>query len=625
VIPRLGLFWAGTLALSLLLLGAVWCVPYLPTNDGPESVFSAHVENHYSDPGTIYRDQLVPTYQFAGKGFSLVFAPLENLLGWRNALRATLSVLVLASAWGNLALVLAVDPRRRAAALLGFPLALSYPFYMGFYSFALGSALGLLTLAFVARRSPKTRWASLALLLLVQSVVHVFSAVLTAVAVFAVVVATAARGARGSVVWKAMLAESPVLLVLLGAAATTSKGQADFVGGFWRLPWRETLAAFPHWIAPGPSGRAWFVTALVVLAMALALARARSSTATSLERCLTLVSCAFFALALALPRDFPDWQIFSPRFIPLAVSLLLGLVPLELAARLGRRALDVAAALSFVVSVALLVSSALFHRRLARECEDVVAAIDAPVQRSRLVLPVNLEPRCGFSGDPSASEVPFDSPLLHIGALFAAVQGGSTPYLFAGSASAHAFKVREGGMVVPPIPDLHRLWPLFASEAFKTDDTLRRRSLDEIAQDGIFYEAVAVTGLRPGDLSVWEERGFVADWTRGSVLLAHFEPCSLDLTFPRDVTTLPEELEVGLGAHRVFRGAPGPARAFGESVDLAVERAPCGRIWVRPVWADTARSCTNAAASGKIYATVTRGDGHVECQALRAALPAGGL
>jgi hypothetical protein len=287
--------------------------------------------------------------------------------------------------------------------------------------------------------------------------------------------------------------------------------------------------------------------------------------------------------------------------------------------------MDVTVALSFAVSVALLVSSALFHLRLARECADVVVALDAPVQRSWLVLPVNLEPRCGRSGDPSASEVPFDTPLLHIGALFAAVQGGSTPYLFAGSASAHAFKVREGGMVVPPVPDLHRLWPLFASEAFKTDDTLRRRSLDEIAQDGVFYEAIAVTGLRPSDLSVWEERGFVSDWMRGSVLLAHFEPCSLDLTFPRDVSALPQELEVGLGAHRVFRGAPGPARVFGETIDLAFERAPCGRIWVRPLWADTARSCTNSAANGKIYATVTRGDGHVGCEALRAALPASGL
>jgi hypothetical protein len=90
--------------------------------------------------------------------------------------------------------------------------------------------------------------------------------------------------------------------------------------------------------------------------------------------------------------------------------------------------------------------------------------------------------------------------------------------------------------------------------------------------------------LRPSDLSVWEERGFVSDWMRGSVLLAHFEPCSLDLTFPRDVSALPQELEVGLGAHRVFRGAPGPARVLARpstsrsNARLAVGSgyAPCG-------------------------------------------------
>jgi hypothetical protein len=38
------------------------------------------------------------------------------------------------------------------------------------------------------------------------------------------------------------------------------------------------------------------------------------------------------------------------------------------------------------------------------------------------------------------------------------------------------------------------------------------------------FESVVLTAARPDDIALWLGRGYVADWTRGSVLLAHFEP-----------------------------------------------------------------------------------------------------
>ena len=47
---------AALVALSALLVGTMWVVPYLPTNDGPEWIFATHAENHYADLAAPYAD-----------------------------------------------------------------------------------------------------------------------------------------------------------------------------------------------------------------------------------------------------------------------------------------------------------------------------------------------------------------------------------------------------------------------------------------------------------------------------------------------------------------------------------------------------------------------------------------
>lgn len=71
----------GFLFLSALLVGSLWIVPYLPTNDGPEWVFASHIENHYSDPDARYPLVYAPALQFAGRGFTVLYDPFESWLG----------------------------------------------------------------------------------------------------------------------------------------------------------------------------------------------------------------------------------------------------------------------------------------------------------------------------------------------------------------------------------------------------------------------------------------------------------------------------------------------------------------------------------------------------------------
>src|SRR5208337_1613477 len=113
--------------------------------------------------------------------------------GWQRGLQAALGVVTLVVAWSFVALVRALDPRRTALGFLGFPLALSWTFYMGFWAFALGTGGGLLVLAFAVRtrrREGLPVWACIAvsLFLLFAAIAHIFAAVLTGVALLLLLV-----------------------------------------------------------------------------------------------------------------------------------------------------------------------------------------------------------------------------------------------------------------------------------------------------------------------------------------------------------------------------------------------------------------------------------------------------
>jgi hypothetical protein len=198
------------------LVYALWVVPYLPTSDGPQHVLAAHIENHYSDPGSAYPEFYRILPQFAEKGFALVFAPLESILPWRVALRVTLSLMALAFAWGFALVVLSLDRTRRATAMLGFVFALPWALYMGFFQFVVGTTLGMYTLAFVLRRPTTTtaRHVVLAVLLLAQGVCHVFTALLTGAIVTVLALVAAPKRGRLPELGRMMLVGAPAAALL---------------------------------------------------------------------------------------------------------------------------------------------------------------------------------------------------------------------------------------------------------------------------------------------------------------------------------------------------------------------------------------------------------------------------
>jgi hypothetical protein len=603
-------FWIGAAILSILSVIDAWIVRYLPTNDGPQAILASHIENHYADPGTIYARILVPSPQFAYKGFDALYAPLENMLGWRDALRVAITIIVLAVAWSFAAVVLALEPKRRAMAYLGFPLAWMWPLYMGFFSFVVGTAIGFAALALVLRKDA-FGWREagvVGVVLLVAGVSHVFMAVLAWCVIAAVVAVRAPRAERIAQIVRVTVAGAPAI-ALLGITALVHDAWKNPA---YSEPLSDRLRILPRVLEPGSLARACVAAAIVLAALAFAARRVREAGAK--DRALLACGAAMLLLGVLAPRDITNWQYFSPRFLPLGAMLVLAATPIERIAR-GR----VVAGGAFAIACASLVVTASLHRHLAANCGDALAGLDAPIVRKGMNLPLVFDPFCGGSADAVDQELPYVAPLFHVGALYAVAEGGATPYLFVGSTSAHAFKPRPGGLEAP-VPDTKVFRPIFASAEFHDDAAFRRRIVTELLAAGAHTESVIVTGATDGDRAMLDAFGFATDWTRGDFVDAHFDGCTFDVAMPAASEGIPVRVEAG------FAGAP--LRTTAVEAVLAgdrvhVTRGPCGTAWVRvraiPKRTDGARvetTCTNA-TDGVIDATIARTGSVVPCLALR--------
>jgi MFS family permease len=510
--------------LSCLLVLSLWVVPYLPTNDGPESVFAVHMENHYSDPGTVYREYFAPALQFAGRGFTLLFGPIEDIWGWRVGLRIALSVIVLVEAWGAALLIHVHRNERAPLSFLAFPFALAWQLYMGFFAFALTSGLALFLVSFVrwAPRIGRGTEVAVALLLLLLGVSHVFAGLLAAVLIVAVLVARDSpdRG-RLLALGSAALVCIP-LLCLLGSALWVARQAASGVAFSHGLVLRslsESLATLPPTLLPGPRWRALVVALVAVVSLLLSAMNAAKRRSEPVDVAFIGLAALFLALSVFSPLHLPGWQCFAQRFAFLGLTLVLVSAPFE---RLSGRVRVVASTALFLVSTSFLLVSVSFHLRLASSVEDVVAALDAPVHRSRLILPVTLEPAGPPPFHPGDHEIPYWAPLSHIGALFATAHGGMSAYTFASNSATWSFVYRDDASALPPIPSIERYMTPMATDEFISDESLRRSLEEDLATFATRFDGIALTAARPSDVHLWLERGFVPDWQGGRTLLAHF-------------------------------------------------------------------------------------------------------
>ena len=600
---------------SLGLVGALGVVRYLPTHDGPQHIYLANLDNHFSDPGATYSDYYLPTTALASKGFAMVFGPLAELLPWRSALQVTLGVIVLTWAWGVLAFVNAVAPGRRLLGLVGFALAFQYALYMGFFSFLLSSGIGLFTLAiaFGSAEWPWKRRLSIAALLLVQALCHVFAAEVMGLSLLVLVLCRHARRDWPRELGLLALMGVPTGIIAVHAAGwigTSAEALPYTQAARLWPPFAERVELLATAFAAGPWWRAWPPVLLALAGIGFGIQRVLRRTARPEERALLALSVLLGAAALAFPLHSRQWEFMSVRFIPMAVVFGLSLVPVET----FERRVSLAIHGAVLVLAASAIGWAGWHnQRLEQACGPALAGLDAPLSRKGPRLPIVLDPSCNDLAAKKAFVLPGAEPLLNLGDLYAVQQGGVVPYAFVDIPQLHGFVLTKAGFKrFPDIPNRKKLWGPLAQNDPPAEASYRSLLLASLAQSGRGYEDVLFYGSAK-DRDQIVERGYVTDFDRDGMWIGHYRGCPLKLEVsPAAPRTAPLVVEYGWQPWVESTESKAVPRVAVPEDEAAVvvewAAAPCGPIWVRAGvdvdgsgrWSPAGGKCEGADAEGRL-------------------------
>lgn len=576
------------LAASVGLLGALTVVRYLPTHDGPQHVYLAHLENHFSDPEAPYGNFYIPTTAFGAKGFSLLYAPLAEMLPWRSALQVTLAVILLAWGWGTIALMDAVARGRRLVGLVGFGLAFQWSLYMGFFSFVLSTGLGLFTLAIALRSAdwPWKRRLSIAGLLFLQATCHVFAAEVVALTLVTLVACRypPRRWPREL----ALLACMGVPTALIAAHAAGWLGSTAHAlpaaqpRAFWP-PLAERINLLATAFTAGPWWRGWPPVGLALVGLGFGVRRTVQKKASPEERALLVTSVILGSAALAFPLHTREWEYMSVRFIPMAVVYGLALLPVE---ALTRRIATLVQGAIVAMVVSAIGWAGWHNQRLERACGPALAGLEADLKRTGPRLPIVLDPGCNAFAVDKAFVMPGSEPLLNLGALYAVQQGGVVPYTFVTIPQLHGFVLSRAGYErFHEIPDRKQIWADLIYADPVADAALREGLLTTLAHAGAGYEDVVFYGPT-ADTRLFSRRGYVTDFERDRMWIGHYRGCPLRLDVQTDGGQAAPQILVEYGWAPLTEAAELtvlPANAPREGAALSVDwpSAPCGPVWIR--------------------------------------------
>ncbi len=578
--------WALAALASVGVVIAAFAAPYLPTHDGPQHLYLAHVGKHYSNPGSLYAEVYRPTTALTALGFSLVYGPALEVLPWRRALQVTLAIMALGWSWGFLALVRSVNRERTILGLVGFATAFQWAVYMGFFSYVLSLSLTFCCAA-LAIRSDLWHWRyrlGIAALISVQGVVHVFGAQVSAL--FLVVLVLVRHRPRQ---WPRELA----LLALMGIpVALLTARAAGYIGE--SAPLRPQPEDTPMGILDrlqllrglfvgGPGWRGWIPLMTAAGALALFFARHSRRPASRNELALALTACMLLAAGAFGPIHLDVWEYFSPRFLVPGVMLALPLLPLEAAALRWPRLPSAAVAL---FSGAAIAWAAWFNRESHRQCADLVSGLDAPIQGRGFRLPLALQSVCeGNPQSPHDQAFPFVRPAANFGALYAAAQGGLVPYAFAMIPQLHTVVVRESAKArLPPVPPRALFWQVYENPDTRLDAEKRRSITTQLAEDGSLYEDVLIHGANE-DRDTFLALGYRLMHGAGKLAILRFEGCPVEITLaaagrPRQPTLIEHAWDPG---DRIHTHPPLPPASFDDSgrARVSAKLVPCGKARLR--------------------------------------------
>lgn len=206
-------------------------------------------------------------------------------------------------------------------------------------------------------------------------------------------------------------------------------------------------------------------------------------------------------------------------------------------------------------------------------------------------------------------------PLLHMGTLYSVVLGGVPALSFSGVHAIHAFERRPSPR---PLPNTERYAQAVNSFAFGHDAAFHDTIESELASYGMFYDEVVVFGAMPRDFALWHDRGYSTDYASTATLIAHFEPCTIDLEMEASAASRGPIVDARVGEMVLMNDVrPSFTRVAGDRTHAELAAAPCGHVVVRVRWEPVpgeAVFCRNANARGELRARISRESRVVTCE-----------
>jgi hypothetical protein len=372
-------------------------------------------------------------------------------------------------------------------------------------------------------------------------------------------------------------------------------------------PWWALAKCFTG----GPAWRAWPLTLLALAAPLVALASRRAPPRSAEDDALLYAGGAALAAAACLPMDLRSWEYFAPRFLPIGVGALVLTLPIERLAG-ARRAIAAASLAGFALASTAWAWT--YHERLAASAADALSGLDAGIVRSGVRLPIVFETGADPRVPPARAAMPFALPWVNLGQLYAANQGGVTPYGFTLNPRMHHLITRPGAAAHTP-GRLERAYLADLTTPGRGEDpAFRAALLTYLASRGSEFEDVIFYG-RPDEADLLRALGFTEDWRRGGLSIARFRGCPVRVhVSPAIAASGARALETGWlpasSAHARYDLARGDAAADGSRV--LVLRETCAGLWLR--LAGTSAVCEGADAAGRLAIASTRASPEVICR-----------
>jgi hypothetical protein len=200
--------------LTLVYILPIWIFTYFPSQDGPSHLYNAFILSHYNDPNYTFkqfydiRNALIPNW--TSHALLVLFMRFATPL---TAEKLLLTGYIILMATALLYLATAVQKDAKPLAFLGFPFIYNGLFVMGFYNYAMGIGLMLISIGYWWRNVQDIGYKTILVLGILMLLLYFTHPLALFLAMFSILMITLLNLANRSITMKqALLSLTPLII-----------------------------------------------------------------------------------------------------------------------------------------------------------------------------------------------------------------------------------------------------------------------------------------------------------------------------------------------------------------------------------------------------------------------------